>query len=395
MASILPAEIRKVYLKSFQSFKQLNLPLPLSRALEQMKFTIPTPVQAASIPAALEGKDILGTAQTGTGKTGAFGIPLLVSLYFQPRHQALILAPTRELAAQIHAVLGQLGCFTNFKGALVVGGESFHRQGKDLSGNPHYIVATPGRLNDHLERRSVSLARINHLVLDEVDRMLDMGFAPQIRRIMRYVPSSRQTLLFSATVPQELLGLAGQFLKDPVRIEIGPSCQPVPQIKEETVRTTQQGKNALLLKETEKREGRILIFARTQLRTQRVARMLYEKGHGVVCLHGGRSQAQRKQALNKFRRGSHRIMVATDLAGRGIDIDDIGHVINYDVPATREDYIHRIGRSARCGKQGEALNFLIAADMDGERVISGVKAPSRVIYRTKRWPVRRTRKKER
>lgn len=356
-----------------------------------MKFITPTPVQLASIPKALEGKDILGTAQTGTGKTGAFGIPLLAHLYTNQHSRALILAPTRELAAQIHSVLRQMAWDTNLSGVLLVGGESFNQQADDIKRGFDYIVATPGRLNDHLEQRTVSLSRIRILVLDEVDRMLDMGFIDQVKRIVRCVPTARQTLLFSATFPQELKSLADTFVHDPVRVAIGPALEVLHSVTEKTLRTTNEGKNALILKEMEARKGRILVFTKTKRRTDRLAQLIYRDGHRVVSLHGGRSQAQRRKALESFRRGTHRIMVATDVAGRGIDVADIEHVINYDVPATREDYIHRLGRTARCGKAGQALNLLISGDMDGEQVISGIKPPARVVYRSKRWAGRRPR----
>lgn len=317
----------------------------MGSALEEMGFTSPTPVQQATIPAALEGKDILGTAQTGTGKTGAFGIPILASLYKHPGKVALILAPTRELAAQIQKVLHQMSKGSSLVSTLVVGGESFQRQARDLREGVDFIVATPGRLNDHLEQRTVSLSKVGYLVLDEADRMLDMGFLPQVHQIEKHLPKKRQTLLFAATLPTEVMALTKTLLRNPVRVAIGQISQPIAQVKQQTIRT--------------------------KSRAERLARLFNNKGHKVVHLHGGRSQHQRKQALDRFRNGSHRIMVATDLAGRGIDVVDIEHVINFDVPATRDDYIHRIGRTGRCGKTGFALNLLTAQDRGGEQIISG------------------------
>ncbi len=348
-----------------------------------MKFINPTPVQAATIPAALEGKDILATAQTGTGKTGAFGIPLLSWLAVDHTKQALILCPTRELAAQIFQVLRNMSAGLKLRGVLVVGGESFNRQANELDRGCDFIVATPGRLNDHLEERTVDLSAIEILVFDEVDRMLDMGFAPQIKRIVKYVPVERQTMLFSATLPHEILNLANAFLKNPVRVSIGEVSAKATEVKETTIHTTNEGKNTVILKEMKVRKGKILVFARTKSRTDRLARLLHQEGLPVVALHGGRTQSQRKYALEKFRSGSHRIMVATDLAGRGIDVVDIETVINYDMPMTREDYIHRIGRTARCGKTGEALNLLVTGDREGEQILTGVKAPSRVVFRSR------------
>lgn len=317
----------------------------MGSALEEMGFTSPTPVQQATIPAALEGKDILGAAQTGTGKTGAFGIPILASLYKHPGKVALILAPTRELAAQIQKVLHQMSKGSSLVSTLVVGGESFQRQARDLREGVDFIVATPGRLNDHLEQRTVSLSKVGYLVFDEADRMLDMGFLPQVHQIEKHLPKKRQTLLFAATLPTEVMALTKTLLRNPVRVAIGQISQPIAQVKQQTIRT--------------------------KSRAERLARLFNNKGHKVVHLHGGRSQLQRKQALDRFRNGSHRIMVATDLAGRGIDVVDIEHVINFDMPATRDDYIHRIGRTGRCGKTGFALNLLTAQDRGGEQIISG------------------------
>ncbi|NBX77019.1 MAG: DEAD/DEAH box helicase [Proteobacteria bacterium] len=369
---------------SFQTFNELKLPAVLSRALDSMAFKAPTPIQAASIPPAIEGKDILGTAQTGTGKTGAFGIPLQRFLHSQDSKQALVLAPTRELAAQILDVLTQMAKGSQFKGLLVVGGESFSKQAEIFFRGCDFIVATPGRLNDHLRENTMHLNNIGMLILDEVDRMLDMGFAPQIKQILKFLPKERQTMVFSATLPPEVKTIAESFLKTPVRVSIGHTHQPAPKVKEETVHTTTTEKNGLLLKELEKREGKIIIFAKTQNRSERLAKVLQDKDHKVVLLHGGRTQGQRKQALMKFRGGSHRIMVATDLAGRGIDVEDIEHVINYDPPQSREDYIHRIGRTGRFGKEGRALNFLVPTDLNGEQVVTGKKAKPRVVFKSRR-----------
>ena len=354
-----------------------------------MGFINPTPVQAETIPLALEGRDVLGTAQTGTGKTGAFGIPLITFLDKHSKLQALVLAPTRELAAQIHQVLGSMGKGLQFRGALLVGGESFNRQVSDLRKGTDFIVATPGRLNDHLEQGTVSLSYVGMLVLDEVDRMLDMGFAPQIKRIMTKVPKERLTLLFSATLPTEITNLASSLLKNPERVAVGSISQPIALVSEATIRTTNEGKNSNILREVKERQGRILIFIRTKTRADRVAKLLSKEGHRVALLHGDRSQGQRKQALERFKNGTCRIMVATDLAGRGIDVEDIDHVINYDVPSSREDYIHRLGRTGRLGKTGCALNLLITGDMDGERVISGEKPITRTVFRSRRFGRRR------
>lgn len=371
-------------MKTFEAFTDLDIPRRLKSNLDHMGFYEPTPVQAETILPALEGKDVLGTAQTGTGKTGAFGIPLVTKLYDDKKSYALVLAPTRELAAQIFKVLGEMSHGTKMHGALLVGGESFNRQKDEIRKGIDYIVATPGRLNDHLEQKTVKLGAYNILVLDEVDRMLDMGFLPQIKAILRHVPKERQTLLFSATLPTEITRLAHSLLKDPVRIAIGPASTPISQVKEETVRTTNEGKVSIVLRELKSRDGRILIFTRTKSRAERLSTVIHKEGYKVVCLHGDRSQGQRKEALERFRKGSHRVMVATDLAGRGIDVTDIEHVINYDVPATREDYIHRIGRTGRAGKTGTALNLLVTGDIEGENVVTGVKPPPRKVFSSRR-----------
>ncbi len=371
-------------MNKFQTFSNLRLPVPLAQALQTMNFITPTPIQLAAIPHALEGKDILATAQTGTGKTAAFGIPLLTFLSEDRANRALILAPTRELAAQIYEVLRKMAHGLSCHGVLVVGGESFSRQVDDLSRGIQYVVATPGRLNDHLQEGTIGLQQVGLVVLDEVDRMLDMGFAPQIEQVMRHIPKQRQTLLFSATLPQEISRLANAYLNEHVRVAVTPVEVSAPDVKEETIETTQALKNSVLLKEIEFRKGRILIFTRTQSRADRVARLLSEKGQGVVSLHGGRSQGQRKQALQRFRAGNRRIMVATDLAGRGIDVPEIEHVINYDLPATREDYIHRIGRTGRNGKSGQALTLVVNTDLEAKEIITGVKRKPQVIYRSSR-----------
>ncbi len=374
----------------FTSFHELNIPAPLLMSLGKMNFTNPTPVQQAAIPAALEGKDILGTAQTGTGKTGAFSIPLLAALENDRSKCALVLVPTREIAAQVFQVLREMSRGLNFYGVLLIGGESFNRQADDMyRGGVDFIVATPGRLNDHLMEKTVDLSAMEFLVLDEVDRMLDMGFLPQIKRIMAHVPNQRQTLLFSATLPNEIQGLAASFLENPVRVQIGSVTESAPEVEETTIRTTMAQKNTVVLQELAKRQGRILIFTRTKSRADRLAMLIERENYPVVNLHGGRTQGQRKQALDRFRKGSHRIMVATDLAGRGIDVNDIEHVINYDMPETREDYIHRIGRTARFGKKGCAINLVTDLDGDAEQTISGVKRPARVVYRSRRSRSRR------
>ncbi len=372
--------------ETFQRFSELDLPEALHRGLEKMKFTEPTPVQAATIPTALKGKDVMGIAQTGTGKTAAFGIPMLTRLHDDRYPIGLVLAPTRELAAQIHKVLEQMaGQGLKINGSLVVGGESFRKQSNQYDRGIDYIVATPGRLIDHLRQKSVSLERAEILVLDEVDRILDMGFAPQIEEIMRHVPKKRQTMLFSATLPPEIQNLAARFLHHPLHVSIGgPVAKPVDQIEEQTVETTAAAKQGLLIKHLQEKKGKVLIFVKTKDRCEILFKVLNREGFGCVRLHGDCSQGERKKALEDFKQGRPAIMVATDLAGRGIDIVDIEHVINYDLPHSREDYIHRIGRTARAGRSGTALNFLTPGDIDGYYAIMNKKAPKRVVFRSHR-----------
>lgn len=359
-------------IQAFQTFAELSLPAPLLQSLAAMSFATPTPIQAKAIPAGLEGRDVIGTAQTGTGKTAAFSVPMLTALYKNPGQCALVLAPTRELAAQIHKVLRQLGKGSKLNGSLVVGGESFRRQADELGRGCEYVVATPGRLNDHLDRGTVDLSSVSILVLDEVDRMLDMGFLPQLKQILGRIPKKRQTMLFSATLPKEVTRFVDTLVNEPLRISVGDTAAPNLQITQ-TVRTlTSLEKNAALVEELKTRKGKVIVFVRTQSRTQRLERLLEKDGIDAVVLHGGRTQAQRKQALEAFRNGRPGIMLATDLAGRGIDIVDIDHVINYDVPATREDYIHRIGRTGRAGLKGEAVSFVEIGNRDEMRVV-GIK----------------------
>lgn len=371
-------------LSKFQSFQDLALPEALGKALTTMGFINPTPVQAETIPAALEGKDILATAQTGTGKTGAFGIPVLANLFPYPKKQALILAPTRELAAQILKVMDLMASGSKIYGMLMVGGDSFQRQVRELEKGVDFIIATPGRLYDHLERRTMNLSRVSIFVLDEVDRMLDMGFAPQIQRILRYLPRERQTMLFSATLPPDVMGLTQKLLKNPVRVSIGSSETPAESVKQEILHVSQQEKLPTLLKVLEGTPGKALVFVRTQTKADQVTKVLERAKQKVVCMHGGLRNAQRKDALRKFADGIYRVMVATDLAGRGIDVSDIEHVINYDIPSNREDYIHRIGRTGRFGKEGSAVTFVTPIDLDADYIVTGKKRTPRVVFRSRR-----------
>jgi len=348
-----------------ESFQELGLPEFLQNSLKQMNFMKPTEVQAQAIPAGLAGKDVIASAQTGTGKTAAFGIPLLTYLEKNKDKTALILTPTRELAVQVLEVLRKLTGTHHVGGSvLLIGGANMSTQFSQLTRKPRLIIGTPGRVIDHLNRGSLSLSANGFLVLDEADRMLDMGFAPQLDEIRKKLIGHRQTLLFSATIPPNIQQMASKYLKDPIRITIGSGTQPIQKIAQKVLYTTEAKKPEELSGELKERQGSILIFARTQHRVDRIMNRLKEEGVKVTRIHGGRSQSQRKQAIDQFREGKFLILVATDIAARGLDIHHIAHVINYDLPRNPEDYIHRVGRTARAGAEGEALCFLTPEDRE-------------------------------
>lgn len=351
-------------------FKEFGLPPQLVEGLTKLGFSIPTPIQMQSIPAAMAGKDVLAIAPTGTGKTGAFGIPALANIATQTEKQLLVLAPTRELAAQIFKFLSSVLPSNKVRGALLVGGESIRRQYFDWTAGVDYIVATPGRLMDHVGR-GLDLKHIGILVLDEVDRMLDMGFAPQIEEIVKTVPVERQTLFFSATMPPEIQKLVARYLKEPVRITVGAKKEDAPKIREERIQAKGYEKIELLHEKVKAHTGKILVFTRTQMFTDRVAEQLEVFGIEAARLHGGRTQAERTRALDAFRRGRVRVLVATDIAARGIDVADIEVVINFDRAATQEDHTHRIGRTGRCGKEGLAITFIDGFSRGGDRFQQG------------------------
>lgn len=344
-------------------FSGLSLPPELNQALRDMNFETPTPIQAQAIPVALKQVDVIGIAQTGTGKTAAFCIPTLVHLLKAPTQAGLILAPTRELALQIETVWKGLTHYTpQIRCATLVGGTSMQPQVKALARQPRLVIATPGRLIDHLQRRSVNLARTSILILDEADRMLDMGFAPQLSKIMQFVPKARQTLLFTATWNAEMDSLSKRYQKNAIQVSVATASQASQNIDQSAILVSGKEKNDALLDELNRRQGSVLIFARTKNRTDRVAKYLSSYGINVNRLHGGRTQGQRNAALSGFRSGTIRVLVATDIAARGIDVTKIGHVINYDLPQVAEDYIHRIGRTGRAGEKGCAITFVTPED---------------------------------
>lgn len=353
------------------SFDTLGVSPTLLRNLAKAGFAEPTAIQAQAIPHALAGRDVLGCAQTGTGKTAAFVIPMLERLSGAPKGQprALILAPTRELAIQIQATIDTLGRDLQLFATTVVGGADMQAQVRGLRQRPDIIVATPGRLLDHMWNGTISLLAMSILVLDEADRMLDMGFAPQINQILDAMPEERQTLLFSATMPSDLARLAQASVKDPVRVMVTKSATTADGVSQAVHHTTHDHKNSLLMSLLQSESDTVLVFARTKHRADRLGRMIDTAGHRVAVLHGGRTLPQRRAALEGFRRGTFRVLVATDIAARGIDVANIAHVINYDVPNCPEDYVHRIGRTARMRATGRATTFVTAEDHDQLRAI--------------------------
>jgi ATP-dependent RNA helicase DeaD len=347
-----------------ENFKSFGLPTALLQSLDELQFNTPTPIQAQVIPIALEGKDILGTAQTGTGKTGAFGIPLATHLLNNPNSTALVMAPTRELAVQVMKMLDLLlgGRKSTVKSALLIGGESIYKQLQQVQRKPRLIVGTPGRINDHLLRNSIHFKNADFLVLDETDRMLDMGFVPQIDAIIRTMPQKRQTLLFSATLPKNIVSIADRYMKDPVRIAVGAPSNVAANIQQDIVYISETEKHTQLTSELDKREGSIIVFVKTKMGAERIAKKLRQEEHSADAIHGNLNHRQRERAISAFRSSKYRIMVATDVAARGLDIDHVKHVINYDLPQCAEDYIHRIGRTARAGASGSALCFVTPSD---------------------------------
>jgi ATP-dependent RNA helicase RhlE len=347
--------------------------LPLSSALQQKlaaaQFTTPTPIQTQAIPPALAGKDVLATAQTGTGKTLAFLIPLVELLSREPLSRepvrqitALILLPTRELAMQVNEEYEKLRAKASPKAALVIGGVSEGSQMRDLR-LAQVIIATPGRLEDFLDRKVVDLRQVQMLVLDEADRMLDMGFLPSIRRILGCLPERRQTLCYSATLEQSVASLVHQYMRQPVRVALGSILKPAESVQLKAYEVRPGEKLDVLRQLLYEEKGQTLVFTRTKRGTQRLARELVRDGFNAAMIHGDRSQSQRNGALSGFQEGRFQVLVATDIASRGLHVDDVAHVINYDVPKMAEDFIHRVGRTGRAGLQGRASTLVAGAEV--------------------------------
>ncbi len=346
-------------------FYGLNVAPKLLEILDKAGYTTPTPIQFKAIPIGIEGKDVIGIAQTGTGKTLAFGIPVLQRLA-AVKGKALVILPTRELALQVDETIHKIGRDLGVRTAVIIGGASMDKQKHMIKKNPHIIIGTPGRIIDHLDQKSINLADVRILVLDEADRMLDMGFAPQIKRILQSVPTERQTMLFSATMPDDIVRIATRYMKLPVRVEIARAGTAAEKVEQELFVVRKDQKTRLLDSLLAEYKGTVLVFSRTKHGAKKIRRAIGDMGHTAAEIHSNRSLAQRKEALAGFKSGKYRVLVATDIAARGIDVTGIELVVNYDIPENAEDYVHRIGRTGRAGLAGKAVTF--AAPDQGNEV---------------------------
>jgi len=345
------------------AFTKLGLSHDVLQGVRAAGYTEPTPIQARTIPLVLEGRDVIGSAQTGTGKTAAFARPTLTRLATHGKLRALVLEPTRELAAQVETAFRDYGRFTNLRVAAIYGGVGYGQQEKALREGVDIVVATPGRLLDHMQQGRCKLDHIEFLVLDEADRMLDMGFLPDVKRIIDRCPTHRQTMLFSATVPPEIATLAQWALKKPETAEVGRRRSPAETIRHALYPVADDQRDELLLELLKRTEfDSVLVFCRTKDRADHVAALLHRAGHSTAVLHSNRTQGEREQALRGFRDGRYEVLVATDIAARGLDIADVSHVINYDMPQHAEDYVHRIGRTGRALATGDAFTIMTAED---------------------------------
>jgi ATP-dependent RNA helicase RhlE len=352
------------------AFTRLGLTDALAYGVQEMGYVDPTPIQAQAIPAILAGGDVIGSAQTGTGKTAAFALPIIQRLGAHGALRCLVLEPTRELALQVEDAFQKYAKFTDLRVTIVYGGVGYGKQTDDLRRGIDILAATPGRLLDHLEQGNCALDKVDILVLDEVDRMLDMGFLPDVKRIVQKCPSERQTLFFTATLPPEIERLAGWALRNPAKIEIGRTHSPAETVSHAFYPVVAQQKFELLdllLEQTAFKS--VLIFCRTRMGADRIASRLKQLGHTVGVLHSDRSQRERVEALDGFKKGTFEVLVATDIAARGLDIAGVSHVVNYDVPENPEDYVHRIGRTGRAHNTGDAFTLVTEEDVRDARSI--------------------------
>lgn len=342
--------------KHNNSFDGLGISPKILQLLDRLKFTQPTPIQHKAIPIATEGKDVIGVAQTGTGKTLAFAIPIVQRLS-QKKGRCLVLVPTRELAIQVNETFRKVAPLFGIKSVVIIGGAPMYGQLMELKKQPRVLIATPGRLVDHMHQRTIMLADIDVLVIDEADRMLDMGFLPQIEEVLKFIPKNRQTMLFSATIPEEVVRIATAHMKLPIHIEVAPSGTTAERIVQELFIVQKDAKKQLLGKILNQYHGSVLLFTRTKIGAMKITRHIRSLGHTAAEIHSDRSLGQRREALDGFKNGKYRVLVATDIAARGIDVIGIELVINYDIPEYAENYVHRIGRTGRAGHEGRAISF--------------------------------------
>ena len=357
-------KINKTAQQLNNGFSNLNIIPGLIRGINQLHFEIPTPIQKASIPAGIQGRDIIAIAQTGSGKTVAYGIPMLQRLLEMKEGAGLVLVPTRELALQVNESIQAICHSMHLRSAVVIGGASMSLQRNALKRNPRIIIATPGRLMDHIGRRTVNLDNIEVLILDEADRMLDMGFVRDIEKIVKSIPEKRQTMLFSATMPKEIEAIADKLMENPIRIEVDRSGATPAEVSHKMYFVSNHDKSRLLAVQLNQCSGSVLVFTRTKRMASRLTARVNDMGFAAAEIHSNRSQGQRQHALDGFKRGNYRILIATDIAARGIDVSGIELVVNYDMPANSEDYVHRIGRTGRAGKTGHAISFA-TSDQEG------------------------------
>ncbi len=357
------------------TFDNLGLADSLLKILTKQGYVTPTPIQHQCIPQALEGKDIVGIAQTGTGKTLAFGLPMIQRLATS-KGQGLIVLPTRELAIQVDEVLAKIGRDFGLRTAILIGGAPIRQQISQLQRNPHIVIGTPGRIIDHLQQHTYNLGRTSIVVMDEADRMFDIGFVPQIKQILSQATGEQQTLMFSATMPPAISEIAAKFMKLPLRIEVAPAGTPAANVEQEVFIVSKDAKIQLLNKFLYDSAGTVLVFSRTKHGAKKITQKVIQMGHTAVEIHSNRSLGQRRDAMAGFKSGKYRVLVATDIAARGIDVNDIELVINYDLPDNPEDYVHRIGRTGRAGKTGKAISFA-SPDQKGD-----IKQIERLIKKT-------------
>jgi ATP-dependent RNA helicase RhlE len=361
------------------SFSGLGIAPAILEVLDRNKYTVPTPIQKAAIPGCIEGKDMIGVAQTGTGKTLAFGIPMIQAM-LQGKGHGLVVLPTRELALQVDETLQKIGGPLGVRTAVLIGGASMNLQRNMIRNKPHIVVATPGRLIDHLEQKTITLKAVAVLVLDEADRMLDMGFAPQINKILAEVPKTRQTMLFSATMPTEIVSIATKHMQLPLRVEVATQGTTAERVEQEIIIARRDMKTQLLQKLLTDHAGSVLVFSRTKHGAKKITSVVKAMGHTAAEIHSNRSLAQRRESLDGFKSGKYRVLVATDIAARGIDVTGIELVVNYDLPQDPADYVHRIGRTGRAGRSGKAVSFALpeqAGDIRSIERLTRTKIPTK------------------